>query len=106
MPLNPVYNIATGETTYVEEPEVPYVPPGPASVKMAQARIALHRAGLLPQVEAALESLPEPARTEAKIQWEFEPEVVRGSTLVQGLMPALGLSETQVDDLFRAAAQI
>ena len=76
----------------------------PAVVTMRQARIALHRAGLLAQVNAALAALPEPARTEAQIEWEYATEVQRHYGLVKSLGPALGLTDADLDALFSSAS--
>jgi hypothetical protein len=38
---------------------------------MRQARLALLGAGLLPQVETALNSLDEPYKSAALIEWEY-----------------------------------
>lgn len=76
----------------------------PDVVTMRQARIALHRAGLLARVNAALAALPEPARTEAQIEWEYAAEVQRHYGLVKSLGPALGLTDADLDALFSAAS--
>lgn len=86
----------------------PYVPPPtrvPAGVSMAQARHALLEAGLLVAVNTAIDSMPEPQRSVAKIDWQFRATVERASTLVQHLGPAIGLDDAGLDALFiRAAA--
>lgn len=78
----------------------------PQSVTMRQARLALHENGLLVQVDTAIESLEEPDRTEAKIEWEYATSVDRNKSLVEILGPALGLSEEELDDLFILAATL
>ena len=80
--------------------------PVPAEVTMRQARLALLAAGLLDDVEAAIAGMDEPAKTAAQIEWEYSNALERDNTLVAILGPALGLSTNQVDDLFRAAAQL
>ncbi len=77
----------------------------PGAVTMRQARLALHAAGQLAAVEAAINALSEPARTAARIEWDYSGEVQRHHGLVAALAPALGLSDEQVDALFVAAAQ-
>jgi len=77
----------------------------PRAVPMRQARLALHAAGQLAAVEAAINALSEPARTAARIEWDYSSEVQRHHGLVAALAPALGLSDEQVDALFVAAAQ-
>lgn len=78
----------------------------PSSVTMRQARLALLAAGLLGAVEDAIDALPEPQRSAARIAWEYSGEVQRHFGLVSSLAPALGLADAQVDDLFRQAAAL
>ena len=78
----------------------------PQSVTMRQARLALHFAGLLTGVDAAIASMPEPDKTAAQITWEFATTVDRGFGMVPALAAAMGMTETQIDDLFIAAAQL
>lgn len=75
----------------------------PFSVSMRQARLALLGAGMLTQVEAAINALPEPQRTAAKITWEYSTEVQRNFGLVPQMAAALGLTDAQIDALFIAA---
>ena len=58
----------------------------------------------LSSVEAAIDALPEPTRTEAKIEWEYSSEVQRHNGFVSDLAPMLGLSEADLDNLFTLAA--
>ena len=69
-------------------------------VTMRQARLALLKQGLLSSVDAAIAGLPEGEKEAAEIQWEYGSEVERLSPLVVGLMPALGMSEGEIDGLF------
>jgi hypothetical protein len=78
----------------------------PKAVTMRQARLALLGAGLLGQVEDALNSMPEPHKSAAKITWEFSGEVQRYNGLVSQLGPALGLTEEQLDQLFIQASKL
>ncbi len=81
-------------------------PPVPAAVTMRQARIALFGAGLLASVDAAIDTLSEPTKTLARIEWEYSNELQRGNALVAALTPALGLTDAQVDALFVQAATL
>lgn len=78
--------------------------PVPEAVTMRQARRALHAAGLLAGVEAAIDALTEPDKTAARIEWEYSSEVQRHNGFVAQLAPALSLNEAQLDALFVAAA--
>jgi hypothetical protein len=83
------------------------IPPKVTEVTMRQARLALLGAGLLDDVDAALNAIPnEVQRKAALIEWEFSNTVQRDMSLVQQLAPALGLSEQQLDNLFAQAAQL
>lgn len=73
--------------------------PAPQSVTPLQARRALRQAGLIDQVNAAAVTSPE-----TKDAWEFASSVERSSVFVSALATALGLTDDQVDDLFRSAA--
>jgi len=78
----------------------------PQVVTMRQARLALLGAGLLAQVDAAIEALPEPQKSAARIEWDYSSEVHRDRAFVQQLGAALGLTDQQLDDLFTQAAAL
>lgn len=85
----------------------PVVVPGvPQVVTMRQARLALLGAGLLPLVDGAINALPDPPRTAARIEWDYSNEVHRDKPFVQMLGTALGLTGEQLDNLFTQAAQL
>lgn len=113
-----VHDVSTGETVtlpYTPEEEAAadamlaaylaaeaaYVPP---TVSPYQARIALLNAGLLASVEAMMADPATPQS--AKIAWEYATQWNRNSDFIASLGPALGLTSSQIDDLFRAAIQI
>lgn len=75
----------------------------PVSVSRFQARAALHVAGLLDAVEAAVAAAPDPL---VQIAWADAQSFERSSPTIATLAAAIGLSDTQVDDLFIAAAKI
>lgn len=72
------------------------------TVSRFQAMAALLNAGLLSQVNAALAD----AGPLAQLAWAEATEFRRNSPTIAGLSAGLGLTDTQVDDLFRAAALI
>jgi len=78
----------------------------PAAVTMRQARLALLGANLLSSVDTAIDALPEPTKSAARIEWEYWNELQRGNALVAALTPALGLTSEQVDALFIAASTL
>ncbi len=77
-------------------------PPVPMSVSRFQARAALHIAGLLPQIEAAVAN----ADPLVQIAWADAQEFRRNSPTIVALATALGLPDETLDQLFRDAAQI
>jgi len=83
-----------------------YAPPAPvpSEVTMFQARAVLIRSGLFRQVNTTLGALdPE---TEEYQAWEYGGHVTRDGKLVAAMAAGLGLTDAQLDDLFRAAALI
>lgn len=78
----------------------------PRVVTPRQARLALLQANLLSNVNAAIESLEEPEKTQVKIEWEFASEIRRESPLVKKLANAMQLSNVELNELFVSAAQI
>lgn len=85
---------------------VPVVDPVPEVVTMRQARLALLQNGMLTQVNTAVANMPGAAGDAARIEWEFSSTVERNRPLVQSLIGALGLTESQLDNLFRLAATL
>ena len=75
----------------------------PAAVTMRQARLALLGAGLLDDIDAAINALPSPQKEAARIEWEYSAEVQRHNGFVSVLAPLLGLTDAQTDALFVAA---
>ena len=67
----------------------------------AQMRLTLHRMGLLTQVQAIADADPE-----ASIVWEYATVIERTSPLIDALGGPNGFTDTQIDDIFRAAMQV
>lgn len=89
----------------IEQLQAVVVPPAvPQEVTMRQARLALLSAGKLDVVSAAIDALPEPQRSAARITWDYSSAVQRTQPLVLQLAPALGLDDAQLDALFIQAA--
>lgn len=77
-----------------------------AFVTMRQARLALAQQELLQTVEDAIALIPEPDRSKISVEWEYSAIVERGSSWIGVLAPDLGLSDEQMDDLFKLAATL
>lgn len=73
-----------------------------AVVTPFQGRMALADAGLLANVLTAIEGADEKTKT----AWEYALEWKRNSPMITTLMAALSISDSQADDLFKAASQI
>lgn len=78
----------------------------PQRVTMRQARLALHAAGLLAGVDVAIDALPEPQKTAARIEWDYSSAIDRLKPVVVMLGAALGLTPEQIDQLFVTAATL
>ena len=96
--------LAEVEAEWVPPPPPPVVIP--QSVTMRQARIALLRAGLLSDVDTAINALPSPQKEAVRIEWEYSQEVQRHNGFVSQLAQALGLDDEALDNLFVTAAAI
>jgi hypothetical protein len=72
-------------------------------VDMRRARLALLAAGKLGDVDTAIAALPSPHREAVQIEWEYGTRVRRMSPLVINLMPALGIDDAEMDQLFQMA---
>ena len=76
--------------------------PTPLSVTRFQARAALQLAGLLDDAEAAIAQ----AHPLSRIAWEHANVYRRDSPTVISIGHQLGLSEAEMDELFKTAASI
>lgn len=92
--INSVYT----PPTYEEVPSVS----GSVTVTPRQARLVLLNAGLLDQVESAVDQ----AGGSTRIAWEYATEINRNDPLIQSIGQSLGLTEQQIDDLFTQAATL
>lgn len=78
--------------------------PVPQEITMRQARLALLDIGLLANVQTAINTLPEPDKTKAQIEWEYSNALQRDNPFVTTLGTALGLSSDDIDNLFITAS--
>ena len=81
----------------------PQPAPVPEEVSRFQARAALLGAGLLSFVEAAIAASGNPL---AQLAWADAQTFRRDSPTVAAMSAVLGLTDAQLDDLFRSAAGI
>ena len=73
-------------------------------VSMRQARLALFEKGHLSSIDTIINSLPEPTRSAARIEWEYATEVQKGSPLVGIMTSSLNLNPTELTELFDLAS--
>ena len=68
------------------------------TITMRQARMMLLNEGLLDEVNLAITT------PEQKIWWDYSTTVERNHPLVNAVLTALGKTETEINDMFIAAA--
>lgn len=91
-----------------EEPPAPEEPPGPPTVvTRAQGKAALIQSGLWASVVSYVDGIEDPTEQAlARVALGDTTEWRRDSPFLTDAAAALGLSETQLDDLFVTAAAI
>lgn len=72
-------------------------------VTMRQARLALSDAGHLVSIPTLMAAMPEPDKTNFQIEWEYSTTVERLDPWVISMGTALGLTDTDMDNLFDTA---
>lgn len=87
-------------------PRVSAPDPVPDAITPRQLRLALLQRGLLTNVEAAVNALPEPKRTGAKIEWEYSSQFLRAHPMVVAIAGALQISSETLDAIFIEGAGI
>lgn len=85
----------------VEEPPPPPVVPG--AVDLRQAKIKLHREGVLGTIDAMIAGSADP---EVVIEWTTAKEVRRDHPFVNGAQLLLGKTTPEMDQWFIEASQI
>lgn len=79
----------------------------PKSVTRRQARQALLLAGILDDVQPALDAIPDATqRGLMQIEWDDSQEFHRNRPALLALASALGLTSEQIDELFITAATL
>lgn len=88
------------EAVVPPQPQIPDVTP-------RQMRQALIMSGIsLSQIEAAIDSFPEPTKSLARVEWEYSMSFQRNRPLVHQVQQILGWTDEQVDELWKVAAQL
>lgn len=71
-----------------------------------QMKQALVLMGVYANIQPALDSLPEPLKTLATIEWEYSLAFQRNRPLVHQIAAVLGWTDEQLDDLWKFAATL
>jgi hypothetical protein len=88
---------------YAKAPAVPEI----ADVSPRQIRTALILSGVtLASIEAALDTLSEPTKSLAKVEWEFSIAFQRNRPLVAQVGQMMGWSSEQLDGLWALAKKL
>ena len=87
-----------------EEVAAAMLMPEPVAVPQEAAMWALKELCLVrghaADIEAALNSLPEPPRTIARSRWENKDTISRNSSIIESMRQMLGWTNAYVDELF------
>ena len=100
-----IYFLLDGELLTLEQVSAKKRPV-PKELPQWRVRAILQSEGLLEQVDALIESLPSPDGDVVRTAWQYGAAVARHGPTVLSLAPALGLSDAQIDDMFRQAATL
>lgn len=92
--------IAAGASVTVEQPPAN---PIPQEVSRFQAKAALALSGKLTAADAVVAASTDPV---VKLAWSDATLFKRNSPSINGLASAIGLTQTDLDDLFRTAAGV
>jgi hypothetical protein len=92
---------------YVDNEFVRIPPTPPESVTPRQLRLVLVSSGLsLGMIDGMIDSLPEPQRSVARVEWEYALEFKRHHPLVNQFGAALGKTSEEIDAMFLAASKL
>lgn len=101
-----IQKVADGYLVYQVGDELPQEPQDDSNVTAVvtprQIRLALTASGLRSTVEQAVAA----GSQDLKDWWEYALEIERGHPLVEAIAQQLGITEQQLDDLFRLAATL
>jgi hypothetical protein len=79
---------------------------GPRSITMRQARLLLHSRNMLTMVQEAIDSLDEPPRIAAQIEWDYSSTMERNKPFVAMIAGHIGLTDEDLDAMFIEAATL
>lgn len=106
-PQTPTFITDDGEV--VDGSPVPNPVPDPVvpnEVPVWRLRVVAEQASLTGPIQTVLDSLPEPNKSVANEIWNRGNTIRRDSSIAQGIIQALELTEEQADDLFVQAASL
>jgi hypothetical protein len=92
-----------GKKYIIKSVPVPKPPPSvPRQVSPAALRLAMIDRGIdMTQIDALMDNVEDPTeKQKAKMQWEYALSIHRNHPLVISFGAALGLSETDIDNIF------
>ena len=95
------YESLIAEVEATSSPSPPQPIRVPQQVTMRQARLELLSRGLLDDVEAMIAA----AGRAAQIEWEYASTVDRDNPVIAVVQQQQGMTDEQIDDLFREAAK-
>ena len=79
----------------------------PIQVTMRQARLALLQAGLLDDIETAINSIEdETIRKSIQIEWEYAMDIRRDWQALKLVTQQMGMTDDQLDELFLTASKL
>lgn len=78
----------------------------PRSITMRQARLLLHSRNMLTLVQEAIDSLDEPPRIAAQIEWDYSSTMERNKPFVAMIAGHIGLTDEDLDAMFIEAATL
>ena len=78
----------------------------PEEVERWKLRAILKERGYFNAIEAAFNAIPEPEQTRVREKWIGQETVQRNHPTIVQLGAAIGLTPSQIDDVFKAAAAL
>ena len=98
-----------GEVSLIPGKEIEHnniINPVPQKISMRRARLCLLEKGLLSSIQTAIDSLQEPEKSAAQIEWDYSTQVWRQKPFVLSVTEGLGWTEVDIDNLFREAVGV